>query len=521
MRRIFKSKLFWVSVFICLISAVYSAYLYASYSIDKFYSMGSEGFALLSEQSDELYTVTDALYAANEASKESRDTPVAVFLFFYITIVFIVATWKATKLWQKKGKKIILRISSFILGPIVGVVGMVVFGFLPRLGVDSIAQFAILRKADVVVHELTVQMKSEEGRMDLRIISNEEEIVKRIKENPAVPVIINDDDSFTSNLIIAAATIGKDKTAFEAVAIPQAVWRKPGGNVLLKELGTDQLLLPGHILAIRDLTPEFGRKLLPIIGDKIIRHNKLMRAKISESGKGAPQYVFLAVEDFRKLREARAKKDQQRFIDTINIYKGYLARGVSNAAEVRQWLAESEDAYQRYLEHPVVGVNEFGVSEGDEVQVLLVDENNIPSDISGYARYFLSPLATTVHELLHYYSNSKAEIPSSLEEAMTGYYGHSLSGGANILMDSGLSLDYFTGYTEERKIVEELAKRMSEGDLATLYFSGNEKRFAKAFEEKYSISYEDFIRGLDKIFYASSEEKEKFTEDLLIQLKSI
>ncbi len=521
MRKLFKSKLFWVSIFIVLILAGYSTYADVNYVVDKFYSTGSESFSTLPDNSDELPTVSGVLYSISSAHKNSRGTGVSAFLWFYITVVSIVAIFLVTKLWEKKGKKIILRISSFILGPIIGILVALIFVLLPQLGAFQIVQFSALGKADAAIDELIVKMKSVEGRKTLGIISDEEEIIKKIKENPTVPAIINDDDSFTENLIIAAATIGRDKTAFEAVAIPQAVFqRNSGKNSLFKEIGADQLLLSGHILAIRNLIPEFGRKILPIIGEKIIHNNKLIRAKISESGKGAPKYIFLTVEDYRKLREAQTKKDEQNFTNTINLYKGYLARGVSNSAEVRQWLVELEKTYQNYLVHPVVGVNEAGTATTDSVQVFLVDENDIPSDLSGLNRYFISSLAVTVHELMHYYSNSKAAIPNALEEAMTAYYELSLLSKTKILKDSELSLDNFIGYKDEEKIIEELAKEMSAGDLAALYFSGNQARFAKIFEQKYAISYNNFINRLDMIFYASSpEESKKSTEELLSKLK--
>lgn len=519
-RKLVKSKLFLAIVFVVLILAGYSIYHDVSYAVEKFYSTGSESFATLPQSAGELPTVSNVLYTLSSENKDSRSTNANVFIFFYLAVISIVASFRATKSWVKRGKKIVLRIFSFVFGPIIGFAGMLLFVLLPSVGIYPIASFAILRKADAAARELTVKMKSEEGRGELGIISNEEEIIKRIKENPAVPAIINDDDSFTNNLIIAVATIGKDKTAFEAVAIPQAVWRNSGKNALLKELGADQLLLPGHTLAIRDLTPEFGRRILPIIAEKIIRQNKLINAKILESGKTAPKYVFLTVEDYRKLREAQTEKRQQEFIDTINVIKSRLAQGGGDRALLRQRLTEWEDAYQIFLAHPVGTLSELGTVVSGTVEVLLVDENDIPSDIPGYTRYFLSPFTTTVHELMHYYSGNKAELPSSLEEAMTSYYEKSLSGGTKILADSNLSLDYFSGYPEEKKIIEELARGISEADLAALYFSGNEERFAGIFEQKYALSYEDFIRRLDAIFHASSaEEGGKLSEELMAKLK--
>lgn len=520
MRKLFKSKLFWISAVIVLASSAYYVYNDVSYVIKQFYSTGSELFATLPQSQSEVPQIADMFYAISSGRKEGSGAGVSVFLIFYLMIVAIVATWRATRATEKKGKKIALRLASFVAGPIIGVVGGLALLLAPTLGFYSLAEAVILHKADVAAHEIAIKMKSEEGRKELGIISDEEAIAKRIQENPAAPVIINDDDSFTSNVIIAAATIGKDKTAFEAVAIPQAVRRSSGENVLIKELGVDQLLLPGHILAIRSLTPESGRKLLPIIGEKIIRQNKLMRAKISESGKTAPKYIFLTVEDYRKLREVQGEKAQQNFIDTINLIKGRLARGEGSRALLSQRLTEWEDAYQNYLSHPVVGVNELGTATGGSVQVLLVDEDNIPSDISGHARYFLSPLTATVHELMHYYSGNKADIPDSLEESMTGYYERFLLGETKILMDSNLSLDDFTGYQDEKKIIGELANKMSEGELLSLYFSGNQARFAGVFEQKYAISYEDLINELNMIFYTSSaEESEKSREELLFKLK--
>jgi hypothetical protein len=491
-----------------------------SYVYKQFFGTGSELFSSLPQSKDEVPKVTNVLYTVSSERKDSPGVGVSIFLIFYLIVVSIVAIWRATRAMEKKRKKIVLRLSSFVLGPIIGIILGMAFLLGPTLGFYSLAQVIILQKAGAAADRIVEGLKIEKEREKMGIISDEEVILEKVRTNPLAPALINDDDSFTNNLIIAVATIGKNKTAFESVAIPQALYRKNRGNALINELDTDILLLPGHVLAVRNLTPDFGTKLLPVLGEKIIRQNKLIRAKITESGKGAPKYIFLTTDGYRKLRAEQDRKNQKRYIDTIALIKGRLSRGEGNRVLLLQRLEEWESAYQNYLSHPVGVFNELGTATADSVQVLLVDEENIPSDITGFARYFLSPLTTTIHELIHYYSNNKDNLPDAVEESVTSYYEINLTQGVKILMDSSLSIEDFAGYPEEKKVIDEVAKGVSDGDLANLYFSGNQARFSRVFEQKYSISYEDFIERLDKIFYAASaEESEKLREELLSKLK--
>ena len=270
---------------------------------------------------------------------------------------------------------------------------------------------------------------------------------------------------------------------------------------------------------MRNLTPVFGARLLPVLGEKIIRQNKLISAKIAESGKGAPHYIFLTADDYRNLRAEQDAKTQKEYIDTIALIKVYLSRKEGDRALLLQRLDEWESAYQKYLSHPVVVFNELGTATENEIRVLLVDEENIPSDLPGSARYFLSSLTATVHELMHYYSGNKAELPSSVEESVTSYYEITLVQGVKILMDSKLNLDNFVGYIG-KKLIDELAKDISDGDLANLYFSGNQERFGRVFDKTFKLSYEDFLSGLDSIFYESdSARQEKLMEELVFKLR--
>jgi len=515
-RKLFRSKLFLASAIVVLVLAGYSVYNDVSYSVKQFYATGSELFTAVPADSDDVLKVSDVLSTLSSERKNSPTDGANALLAMYLIVVSIVAIWRATKGMAKKGKKVVLRIVSFILGPIIGVVGMLGLVFLPSLGVYGLAQFVILRQADAATQGLVEQLKSEKERSKLGIITDEAAIIERVKDNPVAPVIINDDDFFTSNVVIAVATTGRNKTAFDAVAIPQAVFRKSEGNALMRDMDADVLLLPGHVLAVRSLTPDFGKRLLPMLGEKIIRQNKLMNAKIAESGKRPPQYTFLSADDYRKLRDKQAEKDLRRYIDTINLIKRWIAEGSGSAANLREW----EEAYQNYLENPVGTFAELGTATSNSVQVLLIDEENIPSDLPGSVRYFLSPLTTTVHELLHYYSNDKEELPDSLEESITSYYEKTLTQGIKILHDSKLSLDDFVGYPQVRPVIEKMREDMGEVDLAQVYFSGNQVRFARVFEQKYEISYEDFTNGLDMIFYAfSAEEGERLKEELIEKLK--
>lgn len=514
-RNVLRSKLFLVSAIVVLVLAGYSVYNDVSYAIKQFYAAGSELFTALPTSADEIPKVYDVLLTLSTERKNSPTAGANALLALYLIVVSIVAIWRATKGTVKKGKKVVLRIVSFILGPIIGTVGMLGLALLPSMGAYGLAQFFILRQADAAAQNLVEQLKSEKERSKLGVISDEAAIIERIKDNPVAPAIINDDDFFTSHVVIAAATTGRNKTAFEAVAIPQALFRKAEGNALMRDMDADALLLPGHVLAVRSLTPDFGKRLLPMLGEKIIRQNRLMNAKIAESGKRPPQYVFLSADDYRKLREKQAEKDQRRYIDTINLIKRWIAEGSGNAANLREW----EEAYQNYLENPVGTFAELGTATSNSVQVLLIDEENIPSDLPGSVRYFLSPLTTTVHELLHYYSDDKEDLPDSLEESLTSYYEKTLTQGIKILHDSKLGLDDFVGYPEVRPVIEKMREDIGEGDVAQVYFSGNQVRFARAFEQKYEISYEDFTNGLDMIFYAAEEEQEKLKEELIAKLK--
>ncbi|MEK7604178.1 MAG: hypothetical protein AAB461_03650 [Patescibacteria group bacterium] len=236
MNKIFKSKLFWVSVGVSLVCMVYYVWSDVGYAVKQFYATGSESFTALPQSRDDLPTVSNELYLISQERKGDQGTGTSVFLIFYLATVSIVAIWRATKTMEKKGKRIALRLVSFILGPLIGTIGGLAFLLGPTLGAYSLAQVVILRKAGVVADRMVEELKTEKGREKLDIISDEEEIFTKIKANPLAPAIINDDDSFTNNLVITIATTGKNKTAFESVAIPQALYRKNEGNALFVEL---------------------------------------------------------------------------------------------------------------------------------------------------------------------------------------------------------------------------------------------------------------------------------------------
>ncbi len=108
---------------------------------------------------------------------------------------------------------------------------------------------------------------------------------------------------------------------------------------------------------------------------------------------------------------------------------------------------------------------------------------------------------------------------SALEESLTSLFEITTTKEAIILMDPVFEIDDFAGYEHLTNVMEKVAEKIGLSDLTTLYFSGDEDRFARIFEQQFPMKYADFSATLTAIqLSADAEEEQRLTDALLAEL---
>ncbi|MEK7473176.1 MAG: hypothetical protein AAB668_00385 [Patescibacteria group bacterium] len=514
------------NTFLILLAVTILAFAYAGFRVytvgaDLFLHEGGELFQNLPRSLEDIPTTYSVMDRLMTETGYQIHFSTAGWLLLPFSIWIVWALWRRSKKTKGRFKRWAMRIGLIPLSLFGALILLMVIGLLVQAAGLKLAEAVIMRQAGSAIRQWAVDLQRPETLKALGAETDPDIIVSKIAANPSPPAIVNDDSFFTANVIIAATNAkGSQRSAMEAVAIPRYLWQNRMENTLLDKLPVSQMWLPGHVLVVRKTEVPFAKKILPLLTEKLLNKQNHVRAALLTKGKRKPNYEFLTTEAYGSLRQSQKDRTMKEFIDTIANLKSYAARGGRDGERARELLPEWEEAYQNFLSNPRDILKEVGTfNEPDTVQLLIIDKDNPPPGVTPYATLFAATLTTSIHENLHYYSHGKKPLDSALEESLTSLFEITTTKEAIILMDPVFEIDDFAGYEHLTNVMEKVAEKIGLSDLTTLYFSGDEDRFARIFEQQFPMKYADFSATLTAIqLSADAEEEQRLTDALLAEL---
>ncbi len=508
-----------------------------------------------------LPTLEDALFQAPYVNRPIYALSDFTSLGLILASVLFLELFIFSKVRATQGRFALLKKTFFLLMLQL----LLILPLLALIAPDAIVSYILLDKAEEIVQDTTNLLLSDAYRHDLGIIESLPEIQQKLSETQEIPYLINNDEFFTANLVLAVLNleIPGEKTLLYGVAVPNVLYGD-STNQLLTQVNADQLLLPNNILAVAHVSKEALSTLLPDLSRTILK--EYFPDESAVQSKPVPEFKVLTEVEYIKLREDQQRQREQEILSWINLYKTELSDIASYIGGAQQDLKNLQAEYKRYNSYGKAWLNDcrtqhWGRAFCDEnertfkkelaelkdaeatIQANIKDAENYRRQVRGWlyeanalytdfkdnpvtpefeAGTFVSPntvqlafdrpdvedaffyyLYTLNHEQLHYLSFGKTPLDRPLEEALTDYF--SLASFTESDLDyvvTSLACDYSTyGYEPERTVIFVLAQSVPKKALTRYYFDGKERNFRHAFESVYSLPYKRFVSQLNALFY--------------------
>lgn len=364
----------------------------------------------------------------------------------------------------------------------------------------------------------------------LGITKDSKEIALRLKENNMVPQLMYV-DSQSIPLAIAQAMSGKNNF-FGKFVLPVI----PNGLVLPVKAEQSMLLIDNTIVLVNPKRSDL-EVISPITGYLLI-NNYFPRTKI----KSNPKIAIMTKQEYVAFREQEEDKKVQELVNQVKNLKDAEKRISEDIAHDKQMIAANESViiqtralkgtyrgarkiasknkndwsekllldqliYKEYLSYDALlkqQKEEVAIQKGNvayengvfepenSIKLLFKDEYEglvLPQkQDKALTNYF----ETLVHEYLHYTSfvakdllagrQAKLLKDSFFEEGLTEYF-------ARQVIKEGMHVKTTVAYPVQVKIIEEMMKKIPEGDFADIYFTKDQEQLEKILDNTYGDGF--------------------------------
>jgi hypothetical protein len=368
----------------------------------------------------------------------------------------------------------------------------------------------------------------------LGIVSDKNAIINTIKKNNYSPEITTSESEQNKELVKVASTI-TGTGSFYGYYILSSI---PGFFVLPIKISDSGMLLIDNTLIFTKLNPVDLQEISPIISYSLVQNyfserkiksypkisimkNDEYLAYREEDFKNGSIKINKEIEDYKKQITAISQSIEEdgnqilyskSIVDKSNSeYKKCLSNGdyslsycknlLSNfklqdkEAELSDWnnkLLSDKDKLKGYSDY-----YDFYVGLGQSLQFaqrgiphefgtfIPKDVIRIAFNVSDPSHTIADYLETLMHEYLHYasyISDDKKLSDVFFEEGLTEYF-------ARQIIKDDLNISTNIGYPVSAKILDQMTKRISESELADIYFSKDQDRLEKLLDRTYGENF--------------------------------
>lgn len=216
--------------------------------------------------------------------------------------------------------------------------------------------------------------------------------------------------------------------------------------------------------------------------------------------------------DFCKEGEKKIESNLADLIDAKQLYKQYLEEAEADLGLGNQYLASLNKQYDQLLKDPGTLELEQGAYLFEPKQIFIslgADQEN--------QELLLGHIHTTIHELLHFYSDTSAKhLPVFFEEGLTEFFAY------ECLKKQWRWPEGYSFYPDHIQVLEATAQQIPQEVLAKIYFNQDEEALGLALGAYFpDIDLERFFREaalLHSLPYDNDREEAGEARDALIQL---
>ncbi len=158
-------------------------------------------------------------------------------------------------------------------------------------------------------------------------------------------------------------------------------------------------------------------------------------------------------------------------------------------------IAEERKIYADMVRDPITPEFQDGVYYSPSSIYIRDHGDDRQSSFAGY-------LSTSIHEYLHFVSDTGDPFPPFLEEGMTEYFNQKILSAVMLSVHPDIQKKKGDVYAEEVQVVRRLEEKMSPEELVSLYFSKNVLKFSELLGKK---TYQTFISLGDRLYYQPLE----------------
>jgi hypothetical protein len=420
-----------------------------------------------------------------------------------------------------------------------------------------------------------IALEFNSGYTKNQIISDTDEIAKRIKSTKSTPEIAYFNFPYKKSLVLLKL---RNDSGFYGKTLASSM---PDSLYNTINISPSSLYFVNDTLLITELKEQPLEKVSPVLG-KVMVKATLKDKNIKEHAKIA----ILNRQEYLKLREEQINEDIQKLNEGIAEIEREISIAASYVAESRQSLQESEnflansesnkeslynecktagetflgDFYRYYSDDEC---NSFRAewdrtvnaarADQDEIRSALSHNQNVLSEYQGIREYIVESrefvestkdmtphelgiflpgeeikialdstnpdaaygyLSTLVHEYLHYttYVSEEKRLDHFFEEGLTEYF-------ARKIVKQQINYTENVGYPVAVKLIEEITKKIPEDKLLTIYFTKDQKQLEYLLDEAYGKNfYADSSVYFSTINYLPFDESLKAANTVMVRI---
>ncbi len=506
-----------------------------------------------------LSTKLDCSLIGNISSTCGLDALLLILLFIYTEIITLWVIISNRKIILKR-----LLIIFLFFQQVFPLTSFIIYGYTPDKVFSDLAA-----QANKDITNTVELLNNSSRRQEIGIIDSFTKITERLETNNTTPKFVETQTEEEAILQAQGITQSSLNTFYKAIVIPYQTYASSSAQ-LKQKLQFDALLFPSNVLVIKSFNKDLIEQITPVLSQVILKseygkhigskENKYQYKVLNEE-----EYVIVQKEAEKEFKEKLEKyikevevylanldytiKDNERYISDLktrqetylrmwekwfSLCKNILGEGDSQCQEeIKErdknvqvlenkrkeaegfiqsartkkpiWftiLQRAKESYENWLKHPITPELQDGVFRP-------------PNSI--YLKYHLKDkypfsiyLATSLHELLHYYSyHPKNDLGTFLNEGFTDYF--SMKTIIGYTMNQGDYVHYPYGVIA----TDQILKSIPEEELLKIYFSQDSLALEKNIDTNFPKgTYKQLIQLGDSLSY--TDFKDTATRENLI-----